>query len=90
VLSKTEWGAFEETHGWREVVEIVKERMKMINQDLLNPEACNSNEKRVQFQAEYLTCLYFINLPKIDIPEEEVNETQKDRSVGPDLEPFRS
>ena len=90
MLTKSEWKEFEQTHGWREVVETIKERMRLINQDLLNPDICNSDEKRIKFQAEYLTCLYFINLPKIDVPKEELNEAQEDRSLGPDLEPFRA
>jgi hypothetical protein len=89
MLSKTEWSNFEETHGWREVIETVKERMRIINQDLINPDICNSNEKRIQYQHEYLTCLWFINIPKIDSPQEEVNEDRKDRSTGPDLDYFK-
>jgi hypothetical protein len=89
MLGKAEWSSFEGTHGWSEVVATVKERMLIINKDLLNPEVCNSNEKRVQFQHEYLTCLWFINIPKIDSPQEEVDEDRKDRSTGPDLDPFR-
>jgi hypothetical protein len=89
VLSKAEWAAFEESHGWREVVDTVKLRMAAVNRDILNPSVCNNNEKRIQFQHEYLTCLWFINMPKIDVPEEEADEDRKDRTIAPDLQPFK-
>lgn len=66
MLSKEGWKSFEESQGWREVVATVKVRMNLVNQDLLNPEKCNSEEKRIKFQTEYLTCLWFINLSKYD------------------------
>lgn len=85
------WRHFEDTEGWREIVATVKERMLLITRDLLNPEVCRTKEEMIKLQAEYGTCLWFINIPKIDTPEEEVNEgAKKDRSESPDLEPFRS
>jgi hypothetical protein len=66
MLSKSEWASFEESPAWREIIATVKARMALVNQDLLSPEACNNDEKRIKFQTEYLTCLWFINLPKYD------------------------
>ena len=66
MLTKEGWRSFEEAQGWREILETVKARMLLITQDILSPETCNSEEKRVKFQQEYLTCLWFINLPKYD------------------------
>jgi hypothetical protein len=90
MLSPGDWREFEETAGWREVIETVKDRMRLVNQDILNPLVCNSEEKRIGLQQEYLTCLWFLNIPKIDAPKEETDEDlPKDNSVAPDLSPFR-
>ncbi len=94
MLTKEGWKSFEETHGWREVVDTVKERMSIIMRDLLSSDVCDSNEKRIEFQTEYKTCLWFINLPRIDErvikpKEREEDEAEKDRSLAPDLEPFK-
>jgi hypothetical protein len=79
VLTCAGWSSFEETQGWQEIVATVKQRMALVNLNLLSPETCNSEEKRIRFQTEYMTCLWFINLPKYD------SVGGKDETTSPDL-----
>ncbi len=85
VLTQEGWNSFEESIGWREVVAIVKIRMGIINRELLSPNSfiglseSDKNEKRAALQAEYLSCLWFINLPKPDVGE------KKDEKNDPDF-----
>lgn len=66
MLSRTEWQRFEETAAWREIVGTVKVRMQLVMQDILDENICKNAETLAKFQAEYKTCLWFINLPKLD------------------------
>jgi hypothetical protein len=73
-ISPNDWLEFKDHFLWKEVLNIIKARMALITQNLIDIDICNSMETLSALQSEYKTCLWFLNLPTICATE--VSETK--------------
>jgi len=65
------WEEFKVTPQWREIVATTRERQRMILENLVNPEHCNTLERLAALQAEFATCAWLLTFPEIPVNLEE-------------------
>lgn len=69
------WVTFTQSMEWSMASQTIRDRMALIQSDLLDPEKTKTLQDVAAFQAEYRTCAFFLELPKIlqEKIDEEVN-----------------
>ena len=72
-----DWTEFKQSQGWKEIAATIRERQRMILEDLVNPAKCSGKKVLAGLQAEFSTCEWLLQLP--DIPAQEEG---KDEEVG--------